>query len=57
VTQATLGAEEIREFLLHLRARNVSASTFNVYDGAIKFLYRVTLERPEQNGQKCLVRS
>ena len=45
---STLGAEEIREFLLHLRARKVSASTFNVYAGAIKFLYRVTLERPEQ---------
>jgi integrase/recombinase XerD len=45
---STLGAEEIREFLLHLRERKVSASTFNVYAGAIKFLYRVTLERPEQ---------
>ena len=45
---STLGAEEIREFLLHLREREVSASTFNVYAGAIKFLYRVTLERPEQ---------
>ena len=45
---STLGAEEIRDFLLHLRERRVSASTFNVYAGAIKFLYRVTLERPEQ---------
>jgi len=45
---STLGAEEIRDFLLHLRERRVSASTFNVYAGALKFLYRVTLERPEQ---------
>lgn len=45
---SALGADEIREFQLELRRRKVSASTFNVYAAAFKFLYRVTLDRPEQ---------
>ena len=44
----TIGTTEIRAFLLHLvQERKVSASTFNVYAAAIRFLYAVTLERPE----------
>src|SRR5262249_15564919 len=31
----------------HLAGRRVSPRTFNVYVGALCFLYRVTLERPE----------
>jgi integrase/recombinase XerD len=44
-----MGAAEIRTFLLHLvRERRRSPSTFNVYAGALRFLYTVTLERPEE---------
>jgi integrase/recombinase XerD len=43
----TMGAAEIRAFLLHLTKRRVRPRTFNVYVGALGFLYRVTLERPE----------
>jgi integrase/recombinase XerD len=43
-----LGAAEIRSFLLHVRARGRSASTVNVYAGALRFLYGVTLGRPEE---------
>jgi integrase/recombinase XerD len=43
-----MGAAEIREFLLHLVERRVRPRTFNVYAGALAFLYRVTLERPER---------
>jgi site-specific recombinase XerD len=43
-----LGAREIRTFLLHLlRERKLSAMTINVHAAALKFLYEVTLERPE----------
>jgi integrase/recombinase XerD len=42
-----MGAPEIRAFLLHLTERRVRARTFNVYVGALLFLYRVTLESPE----------
>jgi site-specific recombinase XerD len=42
-----LGAPEIRQFFLYLKdTRKVSPATFNVYGGAIRFLYRVTLNRP-----------
>jgi integrase/recombinase XerD len=45
----TIGATEIRAFLLHLvQERKVSASTFNVYAAAIRFLYEVTLERRDE---------
>jgi hypothetical protein len=40
------GEPEIRAFLLHLTERRVRARTFNVYVGALLFLYGVTLERP-----------
>jgi integrase/recombinase XerD len=44
-----MGAKEIRTFLLHLiDVRKVSPSSFNVYAGALKFLYTVTLDRPEK---------
>lgn len=42
-----MGAAEVRAFLLHLTERRVRARTFNVYVGALVFLYRVTLEQPE----------
>jgi len=43
-----LGAPEIRAFLLYLlRERKVAPSSFNVYAAAIRFLYTVTLDRPE----------
>lgn len=43
-----LGAPEVRAFLVHLvRERKVAPSSFNVYVGALKFLYTVTLDRPE----------
>jgi integrase/recombinase XerD len=46
---ATMGAMEIRQFLLHLvREKKVKPATVNVYAGAVKFLYRVTLGRPEE---------
>jgi site-specific recombinase XerD len=44
-----MGAPEIRAFLLHVaRGCGRSASTVNVYAGALRFLYGVTLERPEE---------
>jgi site-specific recombinase XerD len=44
-----MGAAEIRSFLLHLASEcGRSASTVNVYAGALRFLYTVTLERPEE---------
>jgi hypothetical protein len=43
-----LGAAEVRRFGLHLlREAGVSASTVSVYAAAIRFLYCVTLKRPE----------
>jgi len=35
------------EFQLHLVQRKVSARTFNLHAAALKFLYEVTLDRPE----------
>jgi len=44
-----MGASEIRQFFLYLKdTRKISPATFNVYGGAIRFLYRVTLNRPEE---------
>jgi site-specific recombinase XerD len=43
-----MGAGEIRAFLLYLvREQKLAALTFNVYAAALRFLYEVTLERPE----------
>jgi len=43
-----LGTEHVRAFLLHLREeRKLSPSTQKVHVAALKFLYRVTLDRPE----------
>src|SRR5208282_580557 len=43
-----MGEQEIREFLLHLvQDRKVSAATQDQYVNAIKFLYSLTLKRPE----------
>ncbi len=44
-----MGAAEIRAFLLHLvQERKLAALTINVHAAALKFLYEVTLERPEE---------
>lgn len=43
-----MGRAEIRTFLLHLvEERKVHPGTFNVYAAALRFLYTVTLRRPE----------
>lgn len=42
-----MGEKEIREFLFHLTKRKVSPFTQDQYVNAIKFLYSVTLKRPE----------
>jgi site-specific recombinase XerD len=43
-----LDTSDVRAFLLHLvEKRKVSATTFNVYAGALRFLFTVTLGRPE----------
>jgi len=42
------GEQEVRDFLLHLvRDRNASPATQDMYVSALKFLYVVTLKRPE----------
>jgi integrase/recombinase XerD len=47
-----MGATEIRAFLLYLvKARRLCAATFNVYAAALKFLYAVTLGRPDAIAQ------
>lgn len=44
-----LGEPEVREFLLHLvNDRQASPATQRMYVASIKFLYRVTLRRPEE---------
>jgi integrase/recombinase XerD len=43
-----LGAKEVRDFQLHLLQRRVSWSSFNQAVCALRFLYGVTLGRPEQ---------
>jgi hypothetical protein len=43
-----IGATDVRSYLLHLiHEVKAAPSTVNVYAGAIQFLYRVTLKRPE----------
>lgn len=45
---AQMGEGEVRAFLLYLvNEKKVSASTRHIYVGAIRFLYAVTLGRPE----------
>lgn len=45
---AVLGAEDVRAFLVHLQSqRQLSASTLCVYLAALRFLFCVTLGRPE----------
>jgi hypothetical protein len=43
-----LGPEEVRAFQLHLLQRKVSWSSFNQAVCALRFLYGITLGRPEQ---------
>lgn len=43
-----LGAPDVVQYLVHLREeRRVAPGTYLVYLGAVSFLYRVTLRRPE----------
>ena len=43
-----MGEQEVRNFLLHLvRDRNASPATQDMYVNALKFLYAITLKRPE----------
>jgi site-specific recombinase XerD len=43
-----MGEQEVRGFLLHLlRDRKASPATLDMYVNALKFLYNVTLKRPE----------
>jgi site-specific recombinase XerD len=43
-----MGEQEIRDFLLHLvRDRKASPATLSMYVNALKFMYNVTLKRPE----------
>ena len=43
-----MGEQEIRGFLLHLvRDRQASPATLDMYVNALKFLYNITLKRPE----------
>jgi site-specific recombinase XerD len=45
---ADIGEEEVRTFLVHLvEVKKVSASVRKMYVAGLKFLYRVTLNRPE----------
>jgi integrase/recombinase XerD len=45
----SLGAADIRAYLLYLiHERKLCAASYNVYSAALTFLYRVTLERPEE---------
>jgi integrase len=43
-----LGANEVREYQLHILARKLSWSSFNQAVCALRFLYGTTLGRPEQ---------
>jgi integrase/recombinase XerD len=44
-----MGEDEIRRFLVHLvRVRQVSPSVLKMHVAALKFLYRVTLNRPQE---------
>ena len=50
-----MGWEEVRGFLLHLRdEKHLSPSTQKVCAAALKFLYTVTLDRPEAVKSFCL---
>ena len=44
-----MGEQKIRDFLLHLaRDRKASPATLSMYVNALKFLYNVNLQRPEE---------
>lgn len=44
-----MGEQGVRDFLLHLvRDRKASPATLDMYVNALKFLYNVTLKRPEE---------
>ncbi len=46
---AKMGGEQVREYLIYLRnERRLSASSLSVYGGALAFLYRVALKRPQE---------
>ena len=45
---AEMGKVEIRQFLLALQERGESASSLKLYVASIRFLYAITLERPDE---------
>ena len=47
VHPARLNAENVREYMLFLEDEGYAASTRAIHQAAIKFLYNVTLEKPE----------
>jgi len=55
-----LGTPEVREFMLSLVNRGLATSTQKVHLSALRFLYRVTLGRPEVVeglvGARCVTR-
>jgi integrase/recombinase XerD len=47
-TPAEMGETEVRQFILHLaQERKASASVHSTHVTALKFLYRITLRRPQ----------
>ena len=53
-----MGADEVRRFLLYyIEERGISKSTFRQIRAALKFLYKVTLDRPVEVGWLPPVRS
>jgi len=49
VSPEEIGEDQIRSFLLHLlHVRRVSPSVLKMYVAALKFLYQVTLNRPQE---------
>jgi site-specific recombinase XerD len=49
VSPEVMGEDQIRAFLLHLlRVRRASPSVLKMYVAALKFLYRTTLNRPQE---------
>jgi integrase/recombinase XerD len=48
ISPAEMGEQEVRDFLLHLvRDRQASPATLDMHVNALKFLYNITLKRPE----------
>jgi integrase/recombinase XerD len=51
-----LTLEDVRDYQLHLVARGLKASTICPIMSALRFLYAVTLDRPEQAVDEAIAR-